>query len=66
VPRITAINQYLQKRLLSEDLNEVAAVEAAEWLDQSGLLRDTATRPGKPCESARNNDPRERVVGAER
>lgn len=45
---IDAINQFLQARLKSSKLKYVGAIEAAEWLDTAGILRDSSTRPGKP------------------
>ena len=42
------INAFLQKRLRSEGRSEVRAVEAANWLDVAGLLKDSKTRRGKP------------------
>lgn len=48
MPDLDAINRYLQHRLQEENLVEVAAVPAAEWLDQEGLLKDRKERPGAP------------------
>ena len=45
---ITAVNEFLQSKLLAERLEEVPAVEAAVWLDRSGLLKDRIDRPGLP------------------
>ncbi|MEN6520494.1 MAG: mismatch-specific DNA-glycosylase [Armatimonadota bacterium] len=45
---VNAINRYLQDRLQTDDLSEVTAVEAAQWLHQVGLLRNSASRPGLP------------------
>ena len=45
---IQSISDFLQHELGRRHLNEVPAVEAATWLDDTGLLHDSATRPGKP------------------
>jgi hypothetical protein len=42
------INRFLQATLEGSGLQSVAAVEAARWLDDAGLLRDSRSRPGKP------------------
>ena len=46
--RTFEINAFLQQQLRLRQLGEVAAVEAARWLDASGLLKDSASRPGLP------------------
>jgi hypothetical protein len=38
----------VQARLRRDGLDEVAAVKAARWLDDAGLLTDSASRPGLP------------------
>jgi excisionase family DNA binding protein len=43
-----AINGFLQGRLRDLGRPEVSALEAACWLDDAGLLRDSETRPGLP------------------
>jgi hypothetical protein len=49
VPRdIDAINRHIQKQLRESGLERVSAVEAARWLDDAGLLRDSRQRRGKP------------------
>ena len=48
MPDIARINDYLQRRLQRELRQEITAVDAAKWLDQSGLLRDRPQRPGLP------------------
>lgn len=45
---IDAINSYLQDQLRERARSEVAAVEAAQWLDETGLLKDSQHRPGLP------------------
>jgi hypothetical protein len=44
----TEINAFLQRELRRRHLGEVAAVEAARWLDSGGLLKDRGSRPGLP------------------
>ena len=44
---ISAINKAIQSRLVSSGKNFVTAVEAAQWLDQAHLLRDSLDRPGR-------------------
>src|SRR3982750_133789 len=44
----SAISDHLQAELLKRSLQCVAAVEAARWLDQGGLLKDSPHRPGLP------------------
>lgn len=46
--RVFEINGFLQHQLRLRQLCKVAAVEAARWLDASGLLKDNASRPGLP------------------
>ena len=41
---IKKIDEYLEKN----NLNEVKAVEAAEYLDRIGVLKDSKSRPGLP------------------
>ena len=45
---MNAINHYLQNRLQDESISETTAVEAAQWLDQAGLLRGRKDRRGAP------------------
>ena len=45
---MAAINRFLQARSEKEGLEEVAAVEAAGWLDAEGLLADSFVRRGQP------------------
>jgi hypothetical protein len=42
------IDDFLQSELRRRGMDEVAAVEAARWLDSAGLLRDSDSRPGLP------------------
>jgi TDG/mug DNA glycosylase family protein len=42
------IDRFLQVELARRRLGEVTAVEAAAWLDEDGLLRDSPSRPGLP------------------
>jgi hypothetical protein len=48
VADIDAINRFLQEQLAHRDIDCATAVDAAEWLDQAGLLADSADRPGLP------------------
>lgn len=43
-----AVNAFLQDELRKRNIMSVAAVDAARWLDDAGLLKNSATRPGKP------------------
>jgi hypothetical protein len=45
---IEKINRLIQDRLAQEGLIFTRAVEAAQWLDESGLLKDSLTRKGRP------------------
>lgn len=38
---------FIQSELSRRGVDRVTAVEAAEWLDQAGLLRDSSTRRGR-------------------
>lgn len=42
------IDALIQRRLATLGMAEVAAVEAAQWLDSAGLLDDSPDRPGLP------------------
>lgn len=44
----TKINAFLQHELRRRGLSEVTAVEAAEWLERAGILKDSKSRPGLP------------------
>ena len=48
MPEAEVIAAFLQRRLHQLGLDEAPAVEAATWLDEAGLLRDSAGRPGLP------------------
>jgi diadenosine tetraphosphate (Ap4A) HIT family hydrolase len=43
---VDRINRYIQRRISSEDVDEVTANDAAKWLDEAGLLKDSLHRPG--------------------
>jgi hypothetical protein len=45
---VQAIAAFLQRRLDQANLVEVPAVQAAAWLNDSGLLKDSSGRPGLP------------------
>lgn len=42
------VSAFLQDELTRRRLDEVAAVEAARWLDRKHVLRDSPSRPGLP------------------
>ena len=42
------ITAFLQAELRRRRLSEVTAVQAASWLDERHLLRDSPSRPGLP------------------
>lgn len=48
MPDQRGIAAFLQRRLAQSGLDEVTAVEAAVWLDDAGVLKDSPTRPGLP------------------
>jgi len=48
VADVAGINRFLQEELRRRERSEVPAVEAARWLDQAGLLRDSDIRRGLP------------------
>lgn len=45
---VPAINEFVQRRLAALDLESTTAVEAAKWLDEANLLKDSVERRGKP------------------
>lgn len=45
---MTAINDFFQAELRRRERVEVAAVEAARWLDRAGILTDSTVRAGLP------------------
>jgi diadenosine tetraphosphate (Ap4A) HIT family hydrolase len=47
MPASSEISEFIQERLAAENLEEVTAVMAADWLDQVGLLADSPDRPGR-------------------
>ncbi len=48
MPNIDAINRHLQSRLARSGYEEVCAIEAAKWVDEAGLLKDSSSRPSLP------------------
>lgn len=46
--RVDKINACLQAQLQRQGLDEVAAVDAARWLDAAAVLKDSDSRPGLP------------------
>lgn len=45
---IDTINDYIQQQLRIRGMHSVRAVEAARWLEEASLLRDSPHRPGLP------------------
>lgn len=45
---VDAINSHIQQQLRVRGQKSTTAVEAARWLDEAGLLKDSSSRPGKP------------------
>lgn len=45
---IKGINYFLQQKLISLELPEVTAVQAAVFLDEANILKDSPDRPGLP------------------
>jgi hypothetical protein len=65
VADVGAISDFLQQRLEREGITEIGAVQAAQWLDAAGLLRDSQSRPGKPLRDILRNARETRaIVGA--
>lgn len=58
---IIEINNFIQAKLRELKVNEISAVEMAEYLDQAGLLKDSQHRPGLPL---RNYLRANRIEGA--
>ena len=48
MPDINRIGAFIQKMLTQLGMSEVPAVEAARWLDEHNILRDSRNRPGMP------------------
>jgi double-stranded uracil-DNA glycosylase len=48
MPDISRINTFLQDQLSRKGMEEVSAVEAASWLHDASILRDSESRRGKP------------------
>ena len=42
------ISEYLQIHLHNEGREDACAVEAAKWLDETGILKDRPSRRGQP------------------
>ena len=49
----TTISDFIQRELATRNLRSVAAIDAAKWLDAARLLKDLATRRGKPLQEKR-------------
>lgn len=58
---IKEINYFLQQKLIFLELPEVTAVQAAEWLDEANILKDSPNRPGLPL---RNLLREGKIIGA--
>jgi hypothetical protein len=41
-----AVTAFVQAELVRRGLSEVSTIEAARWLDQARVLRDSQSRPG--------------------
>ena len=46
--QVAQINKFLQTQLQAKGYKSITAVEAARWLDNTGLLTDSPSRPGRP------------------
>lgn len=44
---IMQINTFLQSKLRDKGVNTVTSIEAAQWLDEANILKDSRHRPGK-------------------
>ncbi len=42
------INRFLSQKLTEENLEEIDAISAGQWLNDEGLLKDSLQRPGLP------------------
>jgi nitroimidazol reductase NimA-like FMN-containing flavoprotein (pyridoxamine 5'-phosphate oxidase superfamily) len=58
---VDQVNRYLQDKLGRQRLPEVSAVDAAQWLETAGILRDNRSRPGLPLRNFLRSG---QVVGA--
>ncbi len=54
------INEFLQSELKRKGLREVTSIEAAQWLDKAGILKDSHSRPASPL---RNKLRKGEIVG---
>lgn len=48
---IKEINYFLQQRLISLELPELTASQAAVLLDEANILKDSLIRPGLPLKN---------------
>jgi hypothetical protein len=60
--RVDRVNFFLQEELRRRGVKEVAAVEAARWLEAAGVLGNSDSRPGLPL---RNMLRAGQITGAE-
>lgn len=54
------ISKFIQTELKRKNMLVVSAVDAAKWLDNAGLLKDSFSRPGKPLRDLLRN---RKIVG---
>lgn len=48
MPYHLPISEFIQTELKRKNMQEISAINAAQWLDRAGLLKDSLSRPGKP------------------
>ncbi len=58
---IGKINNYIQKRMRLEHLDEISLTKAAKWLDEANILKDSRTSPGN---SLRRHIAKGNILGA--
>lgn len=63
--KLKKISDCIQKKLKISGSEWVSAIEAAQWLEQEGILKDSMSRPGLPLRNIlRNESNREKIAGA--
>jgi len=60
---ISTLNNYLQRRMQIENVEEVTLITAAQWLDEANILKNSSTSPGY---SLRRHVHRGNIFGAYR
>jgi hypothetical protein len=45
---VNQVSAFVQAELARRRLDEVSAVQAAQWLDRERILADSSSRPGLP------------------